>query len=53
MIFSDIRYIKKLVLYCGENVVEIFLNMILKEEEEIFKLLKWIEFMEISDVIEK
>lgn len=53
VISSDIRYTKKPVLYRGENVVETFLNMILKEEEEILKLLKRIEPMEISDAIEK
>ncbi|XP_062569833.1 uncharacterized protein LOC134231854, partial [Saccostrea cucullata] len=53
VISSDIRYTKKPVLYRGEDVVETFLNMILKEEEEILKLLKRIEPMEISEAIEK
>lgn len=53
VISSDIRYTKKPVLYRGEDVVETFLNMILKEEEELLKLLKRIEPMEVSETIEK
>jgi hypothetical protein len=52
IISTDARYTKKPVLYRGENVVETFLNMILKEEEEIMKLLKKNEPMEVSERVE-
>lgn len=53
VISTDARYTKKPVLYRGEDVVETFLNMILKEEEEILKLLQTIEPMKVSEDIEK
>jgi hypothetical protein len=53
VISTDARYTKKPVLYRGDDVVETFLNMILKEEEEIMKLLKRIEPMEASEEVEE
>lgn len=45
IVFIDKRYFKLLVVYCGDNIVEMFLSNLLEEEDRILYILCRIELM--------